>query len=319
MCYNVPALSRGREDFARRPGFQPGSPLSQKDNGAAHSRYFSSKQLESSAFGSRFFCQSLPNLHPARRYYALETLLFFLVALIAEVLGTIAGFGSSTIFLPLAVLFVDFRSALVLVAFFHIFGNLGRIFFFRHGFDKKLLIRFGLPSVILTLLGASLVNYLPQDLLKLILGIFLIFFAILSLLKPGFSFPPTRTSVLVGGSLSGFLAGLIGTGGALRGAFLTAFHLNKNIYIATAAGIALAVDLTRIPVYVAGGFLETGHYYYLPLLLVIAFSGSYLGKKLVDKVPQDLFRKLVLSAIILISVKFIHDGLLAFIVAAAAG
>jgi hypothetical protein len=44
---------------------------------------------------------------------------------------TIAGFGSSTIFLPLALFFVDFQTALILVAISHLFGNLGRINFFK--------------------------------------------------------------------------------------------------------------------------------------------------------------------------------------------
>ncbi len=55
--------------------------------------------------------------------------LFYLAAFAAEVLGTVAGFGSSTLFLPLALFFVDFPTALILVALFHVFGNLGRITF----------------------------------------------------------------------------------------------------------------------------------------------------------------------------------------------
>jgi uncharacterized protein len=50
-------------------------------------------------------------------------ILFFISAFIAEIIGTIAGFGSSTIFLPLSLLFVDFKTAIILVAIFHLFGN----------------------------------------------------------------------------------------------------------------------------------------------------------------------------------------------------
>src|SRR3990167_6050456 len=144
-------------------------------------------------------------------------ILLFFAAFASEVIGTMAGFGSSTIFLPLALLFVDFQTALVLVAFLHIFGNLGRISFFRHGLDKSLIIKFGIPSVILTIIGALLVSHISQDLLKGILGIFLIGFASYSLLRENFAVSPSTTNAIIGGSLSGFLAGLIGTGGALRG------------------------------------------------------------------------------------------------------
>ncbi len=173
-------------------------------------------------------------------------LFFFLAAFVSEIIGTIAGFGSSTVFLPLALLFVDFKVALILVAFFHVFGNLGRITFFRHGLDKNLLIKFGLPSIVLTIIGALIVSYIPQNTLKGILGIFLVVYAGYSLWEEDFRIKASTTSAVVGGGLSGFLAGLIGTGGALRGAFLTGFGLPKEKYIATAAAIALAVDITRI-------------------------------------------------------------------------
>src|SRR3972149_3040305 len=58
-------------------------------------------------------------------------MLFFLFAFFTEVAGTMAGFGSSTLVLPLALLFFDFKSALVIVALLHIFGNRGRGAFCR--------------------------------------------------------------------------------------------------------------------------------------------------------------------------------------------
>src|SRR3989338_6265845 len=92
--------------------------------------------------------------------------LFFLIAFVSEVIGTVAGFGSSTIALPLSMLFLDFKTALVLVAFLHIFGNIGRISFFRFGVDKKILLKFGAASVLFTVIGALLVSYTPQNTLK---------------------------------------------------------------------------------------------------------------------------------------------------------
>ncbi|QQG40591.1 MAG: sulfite exporter TauE/SafE family protein [Candidatus Levyibacteriota bacterium] len=235
--------------------------------------------------------------------------LFFISAFLAEVIGTIAGFGSSTIFLPLTLLFFDFRTALVLVAFFHIIGNIGRISFFRHGLDKSLIVEFGIPSVVLTLIGALLVSSIPQDVLKGILGIFLVSFAIYSLWKEDFVIPASTTNAVIGGGLSGFLAGLIGTGGALRGAFLTGFRLPKEKYIATAAAIALAVDITRIPVYLNQGFLSSKYYWYLPVLFILAIAGSFTGRQIVKRFRYEVFRKIVLIAILLVGIKFIFDWL----------
>ncbi len=159
-------------------------------------------------------------------------LLFFLVAFISIVVGTVAGFGTSTIFLPFALLFVDFRTALVLVAITHLSANLGAITFFRHGLDRKLIMLFGVPSVFITIIGAFMVNYVPQNELIIILGIFLLIFSILFLTRPDFKVSKSRNSTIMGGAISGFLQGLLGIGGPLRGAFLISYNLDKYKYIA---------------------------------------------------------------------------------------
>jgi len=163
-------------------------------------------------------------------------------------------------------------------------------------------------SLLQALKNGELVS--KNEILKLVLGIFLLLFSILSLAKPDFRFKSSPRNAVVGGGISGFLAGLIGTGGALRGAFLTAFNLKKEVYIATAAAIAIAVDITRIPIYFGSGFLKQQFYWYLPLLFGIAIAGSYVGKKIVNKIPQKSFRKFVLGVIALLSLKFIYDGVI---------
>lgn len=237
-----------------------------------------------------------------------EEILFFFSALIAEIIGTMAGFGSSTIFLPLALLFVDFKTAIILVSIFHLFGNLSRIIFFREGFDRRVILQFGVPSVLLSLLGAFLIGVLPHPVLKLILGIFLITTSASFLIKPGLKLPANTGTFIAGGSTTGFITALVGTGGALRAILLQGFNIEKVKYIATAATIALATDITRIPVYISQGFLTQQYYLYLPILFVIALAGSFIGRKIVKKIDQEKFRKMVLVAIILVSIKFIIDG-----------
>lgn len=239
-------------------------------------------------------------------------IIFLAIGFFSEVVGTMAGFGSSTIYLPLASYFVDFKTALVLVAIFHLFGNIGRITFFRHGLDRKVLLVFGLPSFLLSLLGATLVGGLSQTLLKLLLGIFLISLSVTFLVRPKLAFPSNTRSLLLGGGISGFIVGLIGTGGALRAAFLTGLKIDKEKYIATAAVIALGTDATRIPTYLANGFLAEQYYYFIPILFGIALAGSFVGRKIVGRIDQAKFKKMVLIAIILASIKFIIDGIVAF-------
>jgi uncharacterized membrane protein YfcA len=228
---------------------------------------------------------------------------FFLAGLVAELIATLAGFGSSTLLMPVAVLVFDFPTALLLVGIFHIAGSASRAAFFRHGLDRRILLLFGLPSLALTLVGAALVRSTPEQTLKGMLGVFLVAYALISLYHR-LQLRPTVGAMAIGGALSGFLAGLIGTGGALRGAFLSAFQLSRDSYLANAALIALAVDLTRLPVYFGQGFSRGIPWAYYPLLIGIAWTGAFIGRRLVARIPQDRFRKVVFGLLLLVGLAF---------------
>jgi uncharacterized protein len=136
----------------------------------------------------------------------------------------------------------------------------------------------------------------------------LIIISVLFLVRPYLKVPTHRSVVITGGGISGLITGLVGTGGALRATFLTGFNLEKTKYIATAAVIALGTDITRIPLYLSQGFLLQQYYYYIPILAATAIGGSYIGKKIVGKIDQNRFRKIVLLAIIIVSINFIISG-----------
>lgn len=237
------------------------------------------------------------------------TLIFFLAAFFAIVVGTVAGFGTSTIFLPVALLFMDFKSALVLVAITHLSANAGATTFFRHGLDRRLIVLFGIPSILITIIGAYSVSYVPQNVLVILLGVFLVIFSVFFLLKPNYKVSATKNNTIIGGAISGFLQGLLGIGGPIRGAFLISYDLEKFKYIATLAAIAVIIDLTRIPIYLTSNILDSQYYYYIPVLIILGIIGAYIGKKIVAYIPQTVFKKFVLVAIAFASGILILSGL----------
>lgn len=237
------------------------------------------------------------------------SMLFLATAFFSEIIGTVAGFGSSTVLLPFALTFFDFKTALAVVAFFHIFGNISRLAWIGGSVDWRVAIRFGVPSIVMTAAGALLAAAAPQTLLKMILGAFLALFAASQFFLREYRLPAGRTAPIVGGASSGFLAGLIGTGGALRGAFLLSMGLAKERYAATAAVIALAVDVTRIPLYVSQGFFDARLAADLAPLFIIAGVGAYAGRRLIEVMPGNRFRQIVLIALFAVGVKFIRDGI----------
>lgn len=227
---------------------------------------------------------------------------FLLLALIAEIIGTIGGFGSSVFFVPLSSFYFDFYSVLGLTAIFHLSSNISKIFLFRQGLDKRLLLSIGLPSVAFAILGGFISKYLNGAVLEIILGLFLIGLSLLFLIKTEIVILPNRKNAFIGGSMSGFSAGLLGTGGAIRGLTMAAFNLEKNAFVATSAVIDLMIDLSRSVVYYQNGYIHDHDLKYVPYLLVIGLVGSYAGKKILARIPQAGFRRLSLFFILSIGV-----------------
>lgn len=227
---------------------------------------------------------------------------FLLLALIAEIIGTIGGFGSSVFFVPIGNFYFDFHSVLGLTALFHLSSNLSKIYFFKKGLDKKLILRIGLPSVIFVVIGGFASRYIQTTYLELILGIFLVSLSLLFLIKKNLVVKPRKKESIIGGSLSGLTAGLLGTGGAIRGLTMAAFNLEKSVFIATSAAIDFMVDFSRTIVYYQNGYIHGHDLKYVPFLFLIGIVGTYIGKKILVKIPQEKFKRLSLTLILLIGI-----------------
>ncbi|HPW98880.1 MAG TPA: sulfite exporter TauE/SafE family protein [Flavobacterium sp.] len=226
--------------------------------------------------------------------------LFLVFALLAEIIGTIGGFGSSVFFVPLGNFYFDFHTVLGLTAVFHLSSNLSKIILFKKGLDKNLLLYIGLPSVIFVIIGGIVSRYLDTVLLELLLGIFLVVLSLLFLVKQKLVIEPNKENSITGGILSGFSAGLLGTGGAIRGLTMAAYNLEKSVFIATSAAIDMMIDATRTVVYYENGYITKDIIIYIPFLFVIGLVGTYLGKRILHYIPQDKFKNLSLVLILII-------------------
>jgi len=225
-------------------------------------------------------------------------LLFLLLSLLAEVLGTVGGFGSSVFFVPFANIFIDFKSVLGVTAVFHLSSNISKLLLFKDGLDKRLLTYIGIPAVVFVIIGGILSKYIDETVLKLSFAIFIIVTSLFFLLFRSFVIRATNRNAIAGGTVSGFLAGVLGTGGAVRGLTMVAFNIEKSVFVATSAAIDFAVDFSRTVVYFFNGYIHAEHAKYMVGLLVIGFVGSWIGKQLLQRISQQWFKTIVLMLLL---------------------
>ncbi|HEU5292163.1 MAG TPA: sulfite exporter TauE/SafE family protein [Cyclobacteriaceae bacterium] len=236
--------------------------------------------------------------------------IFFILTLFAEIIGTIGGFGSSLFFVSTAQFLYDFNTVLALTGLLHIFSNVSKLFFFRKTIEWKLVLWLGVSSFLLAIAGSYLTGVVEFKYAKLLLGLFLISVSMLFFLRPHFEITPTKRNSILSGAAAGFLAGFIGTGGAIRGLALAAFHLERNLFVGTSAAIDFGVDLSRTFIYLEQGFLDSELFMNVPFMIVAAFVGSFLGKRFLSKIKQETFQKIVLVLVFIMGITLLTEQLL---------
>jgi hypothetical protein len=229
-----------------------------------------------------------------------------LLTIFASALGTVSGFGISTLMVPIMLFFLPFAETLLFVGVVHWFGDIWKLFLFKKGLNWKILLAFGIPGTIAAYIGASLTFQISTVLLSRVTGIFLIAYVAFITLRPKFKIRPNISSALIGGGLSGLVGGLTGIGGgAIRSVVLTAFNLPKEIYVFTTGIVGATVDASRIVGYFTGGTrIEHSLVIGLPFFVLMSFLGVEIGKVMVDKIPQEKFRFVVAFFLLAAGIKF---------------
>lgn len=236
----------------------------------------------------------------------MEVLLILILVVVASGIGTLTGFGLSTIMIPVLVIFYPLPQTLLFVGIIHSFGNLWKLILFKSGLRWRLILYFVLPGAAATFLGASLVFDVSGERLARILGAFLICYVLYLFVQSSFRIASSWYTAAGGGALSGFLAGIFGIGGAVRSAFLSAFDLPKEVYIATSGAIAIIIDAVRLAIYLDKGVrLEPLLLWGLLLFVPASFLGAIIARRIVDKIPQRHFRRVIAVFLFLSGLKLL--------------
>ncbi|AKB37087.1 hypothetical protein MSSAC_2497 [Methanosarcina siciliae C2J] len=235
-----------------------------------------------------------------------ETIFIALLTLLASVIGTLAGFGISTIMVPILLMVFPLPQTLLLVGIIHWFNDIWKMILFRKGIRWKLFLTFGLPGIFTSFIGSSLSLRISQEVLSRALGLFLLAYVLFITFNRTFKLSQRLSVAMSGGALTGFFAGIFGIGGEINAVVLSTFNLEKAAYIATAGAISFMIDSTRIATYIKGGIeldpvILSGFLIFIPASLI----GAMIGKKGVEKIPQGKFRNFVAVFILLLGLKLV--------------
>lgn len=243
------------------------------------------------------------------------------VSIVASFLTFFSGFGLGTLLLPVFSVFYPLHIAVALTAVVHLLNNLFKMTLVFRNIDWKVVLHFGLPSMLAAFAGAFLLKNISNNDLVLgtyqlmghefsvtlpgiVIGSLIILFSFFELSKKLSELSFDKKYMLPGGLLSGFFGGLSGHQGALRSAFLLRLGLEKQNFIASGVMIACLVDLVRLSLYSRFDALKENEvdYALLATAILSAWVGAFAGNKLFKKTSIDFFKWLVGGFMLLMGV-----------------
>lgn len=234
----------------------------------------------------------------------------FVTAVAAAGIASITGFGIGSLITPVLSLALGTKLAVAVVSIPHLVATALRFWLLRGHVDKRVLLGFGLMSAFGGLAGALLHARFATPALTLIFGIILLFAGFTGVTGLAEKMRFAGAAAWLAGGISGMLGGLVGNQGGIRSAALLGFSISKESFVATATAIGLIVDASRMPVYFWAewnGITESGTW--ILLLIAGVILGTVLGGKLLRRLPERSFRRVVSGLIFILGAFMLYQGI----------
>ncbi len=239
-----------------------------------------------------------------------QSFLILAAAAIAGAIASLSGFGIGSILTPLLASFMGTKLAVAVVSIPHFVGTALRFALTREHVNRTVLVTFGIASAIGGLTGALIHVWLRSAILGYVLGALLMLAGVMGVTGLAARLRFGRSTAWIAGALSGVFGGLVGNQGGIRSAALLGFEVSKESFVATATGIALLVDLCRMPVYAATQYRNIASVW--PSILVASagvVAGTLVGKPLLRRIPERTYRVIVSLIILALGIwMFVHPG-----------
>lgn len=219
----------------------------------------------------------------------LEISLLIAAALLASTIAAVTGTGGGVILLPVMTLFFGVRDAVPMYAVAQLIGNLSRVVLNRRDIRLNVVGWFMVGAVPMAIVGAIVFARTSEAGLLRLLGAFLLVCAIVrhASAKRLLGFSPKWFAPI--GGVFAFVSALLGSAGPFLAPFFVSYGLVKGAYIGTEALSTVTMHLSKLPTYYATGTLSQDAVVAGLALGPVMILGSFIGKRIVDRIPTKAF------------------------------
>ena len=239
---------------------------------------------------------------------ALAALLLIGASFFTSALTATFGIGGGVAMLALLGLVLPVAALIPVHGAVQLGSNTGRAWHQRRHIRFALALPFVAGSLIGVAGGAALVVQLPDAVLKLVLGIFIV--AIIWIKIPGFD-RLSGAGVAAGGAVTGFISMFVGaTGPLLSSFFAQLIPDDRRALVATqAAGMTLHHGF-KVIAFALAGFAFADWLPLIAAMIATGYLGTISGSRLLDRLDETAFRKWFRIGLTVLALDLVRRGLI---------
>jgi uncharacterized membrane protein YfcA len=235
------------------------------------------------------------------------TLFFaFIIVFSAFIIKGATGFGENLIMIPFLLLFWDVKFVLAVTLTLVLIADFYLIYKFHEHINWKLTSYLFVPAIAGIVVGTYLLSVLDSMVIKKVFALFVIAFALKSLLTSSGEKNKTKkikpVAAITAGASGGLTSGLLGAGGPPLIMYTTHLQLKKAVFRATLVMTFFLFDLVRVVTYFFSNILSVNTLKVGFTLAPGIILGSFIGMKVHDKLSEQYFRKIVLVVLMFVGV-----------------
>lgn len=236
-----------------------------------------------------------------------EVILLILCCFLGSAITTTIGMGGGALIIGGMSLVLPISALIPIHALVQGAAGVNRAIMFRKHVLRLFFVLFISGSIIGLSIAANLLLTLSEDNLKLFLGSGLL---ILNFL-PNFKikqFP--KKTVFATGFATGFLTIFVGVMGPVLAILLNSFIKDRLAIVATIAWCISFQNISKAVIFSNVGFDYTPWLVLISILVLVSYLGTIVGKKLLAKSNNEVFKKVLKIVIFILASKLIIESFL---------
>lgn len=223
------------------------------------------------------------------------------------------GVGGGVAMLALMGLFMPVAALIPVHGAVQLGSNTGRAWHQRAHIRFDIAVPFLFGSLAGAIAGAWFVVQLPDAVLKLVLGLFII--AVTWAAIPGFD-RLGRAGITIGSAVTALVTMFVGATGPLLASFFSKILPDdRKALVATHAAGMTVQHLLKIVVFGLAGFAFATWLPLIAVMIVTGYLGTIYGSRMLERLPEETFRRWFRIGLTVLALDLLRQGTMALLAA----